>query len=77
MPPVSQMSLRWHRREVNDKALMWLYFGVLLVWVAHPNTRTVDVYRPGRPVITVGDAGALDGAPALPGFMLPVAEVFD
>ena len=65
------------RRGVNDKALMWLHFGVPLVWAAHPDTRTVDVYRPGRPVVTVGDDGALDGAPALPGFMLPVADVFD
>ena len=65
------------RREVNDKALMWLHFGVPLVWAAHPDTRTVDVYRPGRPVVTVGDDGTLDGAPALPGFTLPVADVFE
>ena len=65
------------RREVNDKSLMWLHFGVSLVWVAYPDTRTVDVYRPGAPVATIGDDGTLDGAPALPGFLLPVRNVFD
>ena len=33
-------------REIHEKALMWLDFGVRLVWVAHPETRTVDVYSP-------------------------------
>ena len=31
-------------REIREKALMWLDFGVSLVWVAHPDSRTVDVY---------------------------------
>ena len=65
------------RREVNDKSLMWLHFGVSLVWAAYPDTRTVDVYRPGAPVATIGDDGTLDGAPALPGFLLRVADVFN
>ena len=65
------------RREVNDKALMWLYFGVPLVWAAHPDTRTVDVYRPGSPVVTVGDDGTLNGDPVLPGFVLSLADVFE
>ena len=65
------------RREVNDKSLMWLHFGVPLVWAAYPDTRTVDIYRPGAPVAAIGDGGVLDGAPALPGFLLPVRNVFD
>ena len=65
------------RRELNDKSLMWLHFGVSLIWAAYPDTRTVDIYRPGRPVVTIGDDGVLDGAPALPGFQLPVADVFN
>ena len=55
---------------------MWLSFGALLVWVAHPNRRTVDVYRPGAPVITLTEDDTLDGDPVLPGFILPVRQVF-
>ena len=64
------------RREVQEKALMWLSFGALLVWVAHLDSRTVDVYRPDTPVITLTEGGSLDGAPVLPGFALPVRQVF-
>ncbi len=64
------------RREVNDKALMWLHYGVALVWAAYPDTRTVDVYRPGVPAATLAEGDTLDGAPVLPGFTLAVREVF-
>ena len=40
-------------REVREKALMWLNYGVPLVWVAHPNTRTVDVYHADGTVLTL------------------------
>ena len=64
------------RREVYDKARMWLSHGVRLVWVVHPDTRTVDVHRPDRPVETLGADGALDGHDALPGFACPVGSLF-
>ncbi len=65
------------RPEVNDKALMWLRYGVGLVWAVHPDTRTVDEYREGRPVRTLTAADTLDGAEALPGFACAVSELFD
>ena len=64
-------------RELNDKALMWLSYGVRLVWVVHPPTRTVDVYREGRPEATLTANDSLDGLDALPGFTSPVRDVFD
>ena len=63
------------RHEVQEKAEMWLSFGVLLVWVAHLDSRTVDVYRPDTPTITLTEDDALDGDPVLPGFTLPVRQV--
>ncbi len=65
------------RREVRDKARMWLSHGVRLVWVVHPGTRTVDVHRPGEPVVTLAAGGALDGADVLPGFSCPLSAAFD
>ena len=63
--------------ELERKAEMWLGEGVRLVWVVHPATRTIDVYRPDAPVATLDDADDLDGLDVLPGFTCPVADVFD
>ena len=64
-------------REVHEKAQMWLRSGVILVWVADPDTSTIAVYQSGVPVITLTENDTLDGAPVLPGFTLPVREVFE
>ena len=61
---------------VNDKALMWLRYGVRIVWVVHPDERLVDVHRDGHAVVTLDESGALDGADVLPGFSCSVREVF-
>ena len=61
---------------VNDKALMWLRYGVRLVWVVRPDERRVDVHRDGHPVAALTESDALDGADVLPGFSCPVREVF-
>lgn len=64
------------RREVNDKAEMWLRHGVRLVWAVHPDTRTVDVHRPDAPVAILDEDDALDGLDVLPGFTCPLGPVF-
>ena len=45
---------------VNDKALMWLRYGVRLVWVVRPDERRVDVHRDGHAVVTLTASDALD-----------------
>ena len=65
------------RREVHDKARMWLRYGVDLVWVVQPDTRTVDVYEPGRAVMTLDEHDTLDGLAVLPGFTCAVSDIFD
>ena len=65
------------RQEANDKALMWLRYGVRLVWVVHPDTRTVDEHQEDRAVRTLAAADALDGADVLHGFSCGVSELFD
>ena len=63
-------------REISEKALMWLDFGVRLVWVAHPGTRTVDVYSPDGSVLTLTEDDNLDGGDVLPGFACAVKDIF-
>ena len=55
---------------------MWLSHGVRLVWVVHPDTRTVAVYQPERGAATLGEDDTLDGLDVLPGFSCPVQAVF-
>ena len=64
------------RRETHDKARMWLSHGVGLVWVVHPNSRTVDVHTADHAVSTLTGDESLDGLDILPGFSLAVSAVF-
>lgn len=64
------------RREVHDKAHVWLNHGVHLVWVVQPETRTIDVYRPDHAIVTLGEQHALDGLDVLPGVACDVSAVF-
>ncbi len=65
------------RREVHDKARMWINYGVSLVWVIHPDTRTVDVHQPDRATITLTDGDSLTGAGVLEGFTCEFSSIFD
>ena len=64
------------RTAIDDKARMWLAHGVRLVWVVHPDTRTVDVHRAGVPASTLAGGDALDGGDALPGFGCGLDAIF-
>jgi Uma2 family endonuclease len=64
------------RREVHDKARMWLSHGARLAWVVHPETRTVDDHRSDTVVSTLSEDDALDGLDVLPGFSCAVSAVF-
>ena len=63
--------------EVIDKALMWLSFGVGVVWLVDPESRTVTLYRDDAPAITLGEDDTLDAEPVLPGFTCSVREIFE
>jgi Uma2 family endonuclease len=61
--------------EVAAKALAWLDAGVRLVWVVDPANRTVTVHSPeGTRVLRGQDE--LDGEDVLPGFSLPLEELW-
>ena len=63
--------------EVDKKTRMWLDLGVLMVVEVYPRTRTIAVHRPGVPAVTLTGNDALDGGDLLPGFSLPLSEIFD
>jgi Uma2 family endonuclease len=67
------------RAEIDTKRREFLAAGTKLVWVIDPIDRTVEVYAdPSRPdvVTLLREAGTLDGGSVLPGFRLPLADLF-
>ena len=74
---VEVASLRDTVQSIHDKALMWLYHGVRLVWVAFPDERMMDAYLSSREVRTLTANDVLDGGDVLPGFSCRVSEIFD
>jgi Uma2 family endonuclease len=70
------LSPRVSRRYTERKVAAWLDAGSRMVWVANPKLRTVSVHRSSSGVITLTEADELDGDDVVPGFKLPVAEVF-
>ena len=63
-------------RRLSDKAQMWLNFGAREVWVPNPATVTVTQYFPGAPPVVLGEDDILDGGDLLPGFSVPVWQLF-
>ena len=63
--------------EVAEKTAMWLSFGVRLVWLVRPDSRTIEVHRAGGQVETLGEDDALDGLDVLPGFSCDLRAIFD
>jgi Uma2 family endonuclease len=61
---------------MREKAAYYLANGVRLVWLVYPTHRFVEVYRPDADVTILFADGVLTGGDVLPGFELPVAEVF-
>lgn len=46
------------------------------VWLVYPERQVVEVYFPDQPVEIVEIEGALDGKDVLPGFSLPLRDIF-
>jgi Uma2 family endonuclease len=64
------------RRDIREKALMWLEYGVQLVWVPFTVTRTVEVFCADSTMFMLNEDDALDGGDVLPGFVCRVSEIF-
>lgn len=64
-------------RDVREKIAMWLDNGVSMALEVRPAERAVMVHCSGVPAVTLTGDDALDGGDVLPGFSLPLSEIFD
>lgn len=62
--------------DMQEKVLQYLATGTQIVWVVHPRTRTVEVWRPGLAVQVLREDDLLEGEGALSGFGVLVQELF-
>jgi len=67
-------SSRWV--EIEEKLADYFAAGARLVWVVDPAARRVIVRHPGRPAEVVAAGDTLDGEDVVPGFAVPVEELF-
>jgi len=64
------------RAEMARKLKEYFLAGVELAWVVDPYKRTVAVYAAPDRVTTLTEKQALDGGHVLPGFTMPVKDLF-
>jgi Uma2 family endonuclease len=62
--------------EVEEKALAWLDGGTRMVVVVDPRKSTLTVYRSRSEITVLRDEEALAGGDVVPGWSLPVRNVF-
>ena len=62
--------------DVYEKVEEWLAAGTLMVIVVNPRDRTVSVHMHDA-VITLNENDTLDGGDVVPGWQLPVADIFE
>ena len=62
--------------EITRKASLWLEHGVLEVWLVNPRTRTIEVRRATGENQQLREGDDLTGGDLIPGFRIPVREIF-
>ena len=63
--------------EMDTRIENFFTSGVQLVWVVHPQSKQIYIYESTKncKILEIGDV--LDGGKVLPGFSLPLAEIFN
>ena len=62
--------------EVAEKVADWLAAGVQLVILVDPRRRSVTLHTPGQAPVTLSDQDTLDGGPVVPGWQMPLHDIF-
>jgi Uma2 family endonuclease len=63
--------------EVLSKTQEWLEAGTVAVWLVDPAKRTIAIHRSDEPVRVFGEDSEMIAGEPLPGFRMPVREVFN
>jgi Uma2 family endonuclease len=64
-------------RTLREKMLEWLANGAQLAWLIDPDTRSVEVYRPGSEPETIANASQIAATGPVQGFVLDLLPVWD
>jgi len=62
--------------DVRAKVREYLAAGTSMVVVVDPEDRTVSVYRPGHDPLELNEDDVLEGGDVVPGWTLPVRDIF-
>jgi Uma2 family endonuclease len=62
--------------EIDGKITDYFQAGVRLLWVIYPDSGRVYVYQSPTQVTVLERADTLDGGEVLPGFQLPIAQLY-
>ena len=62
--------------QVQAKIEQWIKHGVKLVWLVHPEQRSITVYRSLSEVHVLHEGDTLTGGQVLPGFSCAVSDIF-
>jgi Uma2 family endonuclease len=62
--------------NVRIKLADYLRAGTV-VWIVNPDTRTVEIHLPDQPSSKLTENDTLAGGDVLPGFTLPVSDIFE
>ena len=63
--------------EVEEKVLEWLEAGTRMVIVVNPRKRAVTVYRSMTEIVILTEGDGIDGGDVVPGWVVPVANLFE
>ena len=61
----------------DDKAAEFLRAGSQAVWIVNPRRRSVAVHTPDNTSVTYQIGDVIPGGEVLPGFELPVSDIFE
>jgi Uma2 family endonuclease len=64
------------RAEIDRKLTEFFAAGCKLAWVIDPRAKTAKVYTSAKKFKEIDESGTLDGGKVLPGFKLPLAQLF-
>jgi Uma2 family endonuclease len=60
----------------EEKIAQYFENGTRLAWIVHPRTRSVGVYHGATPDKFLTASDSLDGEAVVPGFTVPLAQIF-